>query len=150
MSDLRQEMLKSIDNSNPKVEVSVQDATKLNFSNDEFDRVIAAHILEHLPNPHLVLREWARVLKPGGILSILLPCDPGIAWRLGQSLRSKSNFSSVGLNYDYINAREHINSIGNLRVLIDFYFPENKKVQWEPLKIPYYDLNLFYIVHIYI
>ncbi|WP_391088907.1 methyltransferase domain-containing protein [Vibrio sp. NH-UV-68] len=148
MTDLRPEMLETVNQSNPKVEVSIQDATKLSYDDNEFDRVIAAHILEHLPNPHSVLREWTRVLKPGGVLSILIPCDPGFAWRLGQSLRSKANFASVGLDYDYINAREHINAIGNLKVLIDFYFPKKLNVQWEPLKLPIYDCNLFYIVHI--
>ncbi|WP_208640373.1 class I SAM-dependent methyltransferase [Vibrio aquaticus] len=148
MTDLRADMLEAANHNNPKVEVNIQDATKLSYSDNEFDRVIAAHILEHLPSPHTVLREWARVLKPGGVLSILLPCDPGFAWRLGQSLRAKDKFTSAGLDYNYINAREHINSIGNLKTLIDFYFPKKLNVQWEPLKLPLYDCNLFYIVHI--
>ena len=33
-----------------------------------FDVVMAAHVLEHLPEPQAALSEMARVLKPGGVL----------------------------------------------------------------------------------
>ncbi len=97
-----------------KVFLKKEDATKLSFSDNSFDRVIAAHILEHLQNPHESLLEWARVLKPGGILTIILPCDPGIAWRLGRKLSARKKFIKKGLDYDYWMAREHINPINNL------------------------------------
>ncbi|MBV5342884.1 class I SAM-dependent methyltransferase, partial [bacterium] len=57
-----------------KIIVAPEDATRLSFAANTFDRVIAAHVLEHLYQPHLVLQEWGRVLKPGGLLTIVLPC----------------------------------------------------------------------------
>ena len=51
--------------------------------------MIAAYVLEHLPMPHDVLRDWFRVVKPGGVQSMGLPCNqawPG-GW-VGRSVRA--------------------------------------------------------------
>ena len=127
--------------------VQEEDATKLSFSDGNFDRVIATHVLEHIPEPHKVLKEWARVIKPGGILSLALPCDPGFAWRFGRMLGPRKTFQKVGIDYDYWMAREHINSINNLVTFVRYYFPVIQE-QWLPCRIPSMDINLFYIVHI--
>lgn len=37
------------------------------------DFVIANHVLEHAPNPLLVLSNWARVLRPGGAMLLSVP-----------------------------------------------------------------------------
>lgn len=49
------------------------DAVALPFPNDAFDRVIAAEVLEHLPDDGGALAELARVLKPGGTLAVTVP-----------------------------------------------------------------------------
>jgi SAM-dependent methyltransferase len=38
-----------------------------------FDFLLASHVVEHLANPLAALRAWARVLRPGGVLVLLLP-----------------------------------------------------------------------------
>ncbi len=149
MTDLNPPMLDQIHlHSGPGcIKQQKEDATNLSFEDATFDRVIATHVLEHLPGPHKVLREWSRVLKPEGTLSIVLPCDPGMAWRLGRHFGPRRNFTRLGIDYDYWMAREHINSITNLVALINYYFPE-RRVKWAPLRIPLSDLNLFYIAHV--
>lgn len=43
------------------------------LSDSQFDFVYASHVLEHLENPAAAVREWWRVLKPGGHLIISVP-----------------------------------------------------------------------------
>jgi ubiquinone/menaquinone biosynthesis C-methylase UbiE len=50
------------------VEAIVGDVQYLPFSNGEFDAVVAAWMLYHVPDLHGALSELARVLRPGGRL----------------------------------------------------------------------------------
>lgn len=43
------------------------------FQNDSFDMVISPQVLEHVPDPLVMLKEMARVCKPGGGVVISLP-----------------------------------------------------------------------------
>lgn len=151
MTDLNTDMLecaaKASVNKQGRIVMKRENACELSFPDATFDRLIAAHVLEHLPNPHEVLREWARVLKPGGTLTLVLPCDPGMSWRFGRSVGVRKKFTLIGMEYDYRMAREHINPINNLLSFIRYYF-ESYEEDWRPLKIPSIDLNLFYICHI--
>ncbi len=130
-----------------RVRVGREDATKLSLADASVDRVVACHILEHLYRPHEVLREWHRVLKRGGVMSILLPCDPGLAWRFGRLLGPRASAERAGIDYDYWMAREHVNPIGNLVTFIRYYFPHVRET-WHPLRVPSTDLNLFYLCHV--
>ena len=132
---------------NDRVTFTVADARQLQFDDEGFDRVIATHVLEHLINPHDVLREWTRVIRPGGTLSLVLPCDPGFAWRLGRNLGVRKRAESAGMEYDYWMAREHVNSIYNLVTFIKYYF-DDVKTAWWPLKMPLADINLIYAANI--
>jgi SAM-dependent methyltransferase len=38
-----------------------------------FDFLLASHVVEHLANPLGALQAWGRVLRPGGVLVLLLP-----------------------------------------------------------------------------
>jgi phosphatidylethanolamine/phosphatidyl-N-methylethanolamine N-methyltransferase len=130
------------------LEIRQQDATGLrDYSDRSIDRLIATHVLEHLPQPVAVLKEWNRVVRPGGIISLVLPCDPGLLWRFGRHLGPRRNAKRAGLPYDYLQAAEHINSIFNLVVFIRHHFDLAKEL-WYPVRIPVPDLNLFYICHI--
>jgi SAM-dependent methyltransferase len=52
------------------------DAMDLYFIEDgTFDSVVSRHCFEHLPDPVATLREWLRILKPGHLLSMVLPND---------------------------------------------------------------------------
>ncbi len=122
---------------------------KIPFKSNYFDRIIISHVLEHIPDPEFFLEEMIKKLKPGGRLSIALPCDPGVLWRFGRfflkifSVKKELGISSE--EYDYMIATEHINSIFNLRSIIKFKYKKKMiKESYLPFKFKNIDLNLFY------
>ncbi len=65
-------------------------AERLPWNDREFDVVVADSLLEHLDHPLAALREWNRVLKPGGQLvlwspnRLMLTTDPHVGlWGVG-------------------------------------------------------------------
>lgn len=56
--------------------------TPLPFKDNEFDLIIANHILEHIPNWWECFKELARIVKVGGIIEVWLPGD-GTSGQLG-------------------------------------------------------------------
>ena len=45
----------------------------LPFADGAFDRVIAAEVLEHIPDDNRAMAELARVLRPGGTMAVTVP-----------------------------------------------------------------------------
>ncbi|HEY9287400.1 MAG TPA: methyltransferase domain-containing protein [Candidatus Dormibacteraeota bacterium] len=66
----------------------IADAEVLPFPDDEFDAVFGRHILWTLPQPDKALREWHRVLRPGGALVLVdsLAVRPNTAARLRRAI----------------------------------------------------------------
>ena len=123
-----------------------QTAETLDYPEDSFDRLIATHVLEHVYRPHLALKEWARVVRDGGTLSVLVPTDPGFAWRLGRRLGPRRRLLRAGIAYDYVMAREHVNPCNALLAILRHYFPDGREAWW-PLPVRSIDLNLFVAFH---
>ena len=118
---------------NPKVIATNYDGKILPYEKEYFDRIIISHCLEHIVDPEAFLFEMMEKLKTGGVLSISLPTDPGLLFRIGRlylkifSLRNKYKISSE--KFDYMNATEHVNSIFGLSPNI------NWKKLWEDNKL---------------
>jgi SAM-dependent methyltransferase len=62
------------------------DATSLPFPDGAFDRVIAAEILEHVPDDRAAMTEIARVLRPGGTAAVTVPAwlPERVCWALSR------------------------------------------------------------------
>ncbi len=63
------------------------DALRLPFADAAFDRVIAAEVLEHIPDDTRAMTELARVLRPGGTMAVTVPrCGPEVVnWLLSDA-----------------------------------------------------------------
>ena len=134
-----------------KIKYQKFDGFNIPFNNNFFDRIIISHCLEHIVGPEKFLFEMLRVCKSEGVISIALPTDPGFLWRLGRffikKFIQKKTHKLSDLDYDYVNAIEHVNSIFNLRIIIKKKFNINSEIFF-PLSIKCIDLNLFYIAQI--
>ena len=51
----------------------LSDARTLPLPDDTLDYLVSSHVLEHLPDPIAALHEWHRVLRPGGLLYLVVP-----------------------------------------------------------------------------
>jgi ubiquinone/menaquinone biosynthesis C-methylase UbiE len=135
----------------PKIRYQKFDGKYLPYENNFFDRVIISHCLEHINNPEKFLSEMIRVCKESGIISIALPTDPAVAWRLGRffikKIIQKKTHKLSDIDYDYVNAIEHVNSIFNLRTILKKKFNIISEIYY-PFNVKIIDINLFYIVDI--
>lgn len=136
-----------------KIKILKYDGKNIPFDNETFDRVIISHCLEHILSPEKFIFEMMRVLKKEGVLSISLPTDPGLAWRIGRLyvglFKVNKTYKLKFDEFEYLNATEHVNSIFNLRSIIKFNFGNSMKESFYPFKIKSIDLNLIYNVNIY-
>ena len=141
--ELRQNMADAIKERFPQVTATVGDCQKvLPYEAGSFDRVVVVHVLEHLPDLPGCLDEVKRVLKPGGIFSIVLPCDPGLVYEVARKISAERIFKKrYGLPYGWLIRREHINSPQEILKLLDDRFDEVDRTYW-PLRVPISNINL--------
>jgi SAM-dependent methyltransferase len=83
---------------------AVADGSYLPFKNDSFDLVVLAQVLEHVFDPHAVVGEVARVLKPGGVVvggvSFLEPFHDSyfnLSHRALEDVLRRANFKAIKL-----------------------------------------------------
>ncbi|HSV41252.1 MAG TPA: methyltransferase domain-containing protein [Nocardioidaceae bacterium] len=67
-----------------EADIKQGDALNLPFPDGEFDRIVAAEVLEHIPDDEGAIAELARVLRPGGTIAITVPrwLPEKICWAL--------------------------------------------------------------------
>lgn len=70
----------------PKLPGRVEDLTRLSFDSQNFDFVMANHVLEHIPQDILAIKEIYRVLKPGGRALLLTP----VKWEMQATVEDLS------------------------------------------------------------
>jgi SAM-dependent methyltransferase len=59
-------------------EITRCDITAMGYGNNSFDLIICSHVLEHIPDDRLAMRELFRVLKPGGTAILQVPISASL------------------------------------------------------------------------
>ncbi len=141
--ELRENMAKEIKKNYPFVKILVGDCQKnIDYPNNYFDRIIAIHLLEHLPNLPMFLTQAHRLLSDRGTLQIIIPCEGGLGYTIGRNLTTKKMFEKrYKVPYKDFIDYEHVNKAKEILAEIEKYFiVKNRK--FYPLKIPIIATNL--------
>ncbi|HMJ34321.1 MAG TPA: class I SAM-dependent methyltransferase [Baekduia sp.] len=141
--ELRDEMAAVIREKHPAASTHVGDVEAgLDVPDAAFDRAIALHVLEHLRNLPAALDEVRRVLRPGGIFEIVIPCEGGLGYSLGRRVTSRRMFEKrYDSDFDWYIKSEHVNVPSEILDELDARFTRDRR-SWWPLKVPSVNLNL--------
>ncbi len=142
--ELRPELAEKIKERYSKVRVIIGDCQKpLPFIEQFFDRVIAVHVLEHLPDLPSALKEVYRVLKSNGEFCVVIPCEGGFAHSCARHISAKRIFEKrYGISFNKFHKREHINNAKEIIEELNNCFKITKK-SFFPFIIPSINLNIF-------
>lgn len=107
-----------------------------------YDRVVAMHVLEHLPNLPAALAQVKRILTDDGVLDVVIPCEGGFLYSIGRRFTTARHFKrKFGENFDRFIAQDHVNTAREIVDLLEREF----RVTWSayyPFIIPTPDVNL--------
>ena len=122
---------------------------RLDFADGFFDRILAVHVLEHLPNLPAAIREMHRLCqrpggrqRPGGVFSIVIPCEGSPAYTLARRISAQRIFERrYKQSYKWFIEREHINKPHEILEELRPYF-EVVHRSFFPLPLPAVLCNL--------
>jgi SAM-dependent methyltransferase len=125
-NEYRENMAAEIRRRFPRVQTVVGDCQKrLEFHDGFFDRYIAVHVMEHLPDLPAAIREAYRLLnREHGQLLIVIPCEGSMAYGLARKISAERvwNRHFAPVNYSEFYKREHINVPEEILGELDPYF----------------------------
>lgn len=79
-------------------ETTIADATSIPFLENSFDIAVALDVLEHIQDESEALKEWLRVLRPGGKLIISVPAYQWLWSFHDEALHHFRRYTASGLN----------------------------------------------------
>ena len=143
--ELRASMAERIRVRHPHVSVIVGDCQdRLPLPDGHFDRYVAIHVLEHLPDlPACVREAWRLLDKRRGQLLVVIPCEGGLAYSLARRVSAQPIFErTYGMSYRPYVEHEHLNRPHEILAELDRCFTlEVRRLFPLPL-VPSVSLNL--------
>lgn len=110
--ELRENMAEAIRQRFPQIQSMAGDCQeRLPFPDGHFDRVLAVHVLEHLPDLPRAVAEMHRLCRrPDGVFSVVIPCEGSFFYTLARRLSAQRIFERrYQQSYRWFIEREHIN-----------------------------------------
>ncbi len=86
------------------------------FELASFDVITAFDVIEHVPNPNLLLQSAYNLLKENGIFMIFTPNKDSAAFLY---MKEKSNLVTPPLHLHYLNAKSFVHLAGNKFTILD-------------------------------
>jgi ubiquinone/menaquinone biosynthesis C-methylase UbiE len=124
-NEFRPNMAAEIEKAFPRVRTIIGDCQKrFDFEDGAFDRILAIHVLEHLPDLPATIRECHRLInKERGRLLVVIPCEGSPAYSLARKISAERVYKKrYGGSYKWIYTREHINLPHEVMEELDPYF----------------------------
>ena len=134
----------------PRIIAMVANAESLeDFDDSSVDRLVATCLLAHLDQPERALREWRRVVKPGGTISIYVPSEPGMLLRFLRHAAVAPKSKKNGQDHLSIVYRDHRNHFPGMRQMIRQTFREDRiRRRRFPFGFLGWNFSLFEIYHV--
>lgn len=107
----------------------------------KFKRVVAIHVLEHLTHLPLAVEEVKRLLTQDGVFDVVIPCEGGLAHRMGRKVTAERMFKkNFKMDFAPICRNEHVNQYTEIFAVLSQHF-QIAKTGFFPLKVPLYWMN---------
>jgi len=142
--ELRPPMASEIARRHPGVRTLVGDCqARLDFPDGHFDRVVAVHVLEHLPDLPAAIREVHRLCdRRRGAFQVVIPCEGGLSYSLARRVSAQRIFERrYRQPYRWFIEREHLSRPAEILEELRPLF-EVAHRSFFPLPVPSIALNL--------
>lgn len=130
----------------PRIRTAACDVAELPFESASFDRVVSTCVLHHVDSPFRAARELRRVVRAGGVITILVPTDPGLTYRTAKALTSGRAARKAGLaqRHQLVSALDHPNHFESIKEQLRWVFRADQvSIDWLPWRAPLMSLNAF-------
>ena len=141
--EVRENMAEQIRRRFHRVDVWAIDCqNELPFPDQHFHRIIAIHLLEHLPDLPAAIQEAHRLCHPRGVFQVVIPCEGGLAYSFCRRISAQRIFEKrYRESYKWFIEREHINRPTEIMEELVPYFDVVKR-SYFPLRVPVESVNL--------